>query len=749
MSPPPTTNQRIARAWALLAVLGLLLWLTQLARGAQTEVTVAFAPQFRGQPLVFDELRATNSSGQALGITRLDLLLSGLAVRRTNGTWLEKPYWFAYLSGRAGRTNFALRDLPPGNYDRLRFTIGVPAEQNRGNPAQWDAGHPLNPTVNGLHWNWQGGYVFLALEGNYTESQPHSGTPKDLGRTKLGSSASLSIPNLSRSFPMNRLGATDSVAPLSHPSPAIPLASVRVAQPSVGRDSVESRPARATSVGKPGSTESHPTSGFSWHLATERQLMTVEVPVALRIADTGAAPLAQTLRLPFELARVFDTLSLNDDTSSTHSREDDAVADRLRQSVEQAFRADDLQSPLVGRDVPTAPPDTSRSRMVGGGVRTPNPTNPIGTPYRFTMSAAFPKPALPLDNPLTEEGVALGRRLFNDPLLSRAEKQSCASCHQMDAGTVDAGRAFSVGVDGLPGKRNAMPLYNLAWKSEFFWDGRAKSLRHQALMPIQDALEMHETLENVVRKLVGRDSVEPHLERSEASAASISGGVTASRDARFALASFVGKWGSTESHPTYATMFTRAFGTPDITAERIGLALEQFLLTLTSHDAKFDRVLRGEAKFTEQEQRGFELFHTEHDPRRGQFGADCFHCHGGPLFQNVAFANNGLEHEPRDLGRYLVTGREGDQGKFSVPSLRNVELTAPYMHDGRFATLEDAVFHYVRGVRRSPTLDPNLAKHPPGGVRIPPEDLHALVAFLKTLTEERLRSPSAQLTPKP
>jgi cytochrome c peroxidase len=202
---------------------------------------------------------------------------------------------------------------------------------------------------------------------------------------------------------------------------------------------------------------------------------------------------------------------------------------------------------------------------------------------------------------------------------------------------------------------------------------------------------------------------------------------------------------STEA--SFATLFTRAFGTPDITAERLGLALEQFLLTLTSHDAKFDRVLRGEAQFTEQEQRGFELFHTEHDPRRGQFGADCFHCHGGPLFHNVAFANNGLDVEPRDLGRYLVTGREGDKGKFSVPSLRNVELTAPYMHDGRFATLEAAVFHYVRGVQRSPTLDANLAKHPSGGVRLPPEDLRALVAFLKTLTDESLRSSARSTAP--
>ena len=166
----------------------------------------------------------------------------------------------------------------------------------------------------------------------------------------------------------------------------------------------------------------------------------------------------------------------------------------------------------------------------------------------------------------------------------------------------------------------------------------------------------------------------------------------------------------------YPALFTAAFGSPEITAEKISLALENYLLTLTSFDAKFDRVLRGEEKFTAEEQRGFELFSTEYDPRRGQFGADCFHCHGGPLFQSQAFANNGLDAAFADLGREKVTGKAADRGKFAVPSLRNVALTAPYMHDGRFRTLEEVVEHYATGVQRSPTLDPNLAKHPDGGV---------------------------------
>ena len=187
----------------------------------------------------------------------------------------------------------------------------------------------------------------------------------------------------------------------------------------------------------------------------------------------------------------------------------------------------------------------------------------------------------------------------------------------------------------------------------------------------------------------------------------------------------------------YPALFTEAFGSPEITAEKISLALEQFVLTLTSFDSKFDRALRGEAKFTQPEQRGFELFMTEYEPRSGRFGADCFHCHGGALFSDHQFHNNGLDAVPLDLGRFLVTTNAGDRGKFSTPSLRNIALTAPYMHDGRFKTLEEVVEHYSTGLKRSATLDPNLAKHPDGGVRLMVEDQRALVAFLNTLTDEK------------
>jgi cytochrome c peroxidase len=199
----------------------------------------------------------------------------------------------------------------------------------------------------------------------------------------------------------------------------------------------------------------------------------------------------------------------------------------------------------------------------------------------------------------------------------------------------------------------------------------------------------------------------------------------------------VGRAGYPQPAAPYQLLFVRAFGSPEITADRIARALEQFLLTQVSHDAKFDRVLRGEATFTSEEQRGFELFHIEYDPRSEQFGADCFHCHGGPLFQNAAFANNGLDAKFTDIGRYNATRKDGDKGKFAVPSLRNVEVTAPYMHDGRFATLEEVVEHYSDDVKRSATLDPNIAKHPDGGLHLSREDKRALVAFLKTLTNEK------------
>jgi len=358
------------------------------------------------------------------------------------------------------------------------------------------------------------------------------------------------------------------------------------------------------------------------------------------------------------------------------------LALKLKERVTQSFRVKSVDTDLY---------QPLRLSADGSELGSASPYRRAGTPFRLNISERLPKVELPGDNPLTTEGVDLGRRLFHDLRLSRNNNQSCATCHDQSKAFTD-GRAYSVGAQGDAGRRNAMPLVNLAWMKEFFWDGRVKSLREQVLMPIQDAHEMNETLENVVAKLA--------------------------RDAE------------------YASRFKAAFGSGGVTRERLALALEQFLLTLVSQESKFDLAARKVAQLTAQEQRGLQLFVTEHDSARGLRGADCFHCHGGNLFSNHQFMNNGLASRGSDRGRMEVTGAESDRAKFKVPTLRNVALTAPYMHDGRFATLEEVVEHYNGKLHRSPNLDPNLAKHPEAGLGLSAEDKAALVAFLKTLTDE-------------
>ena len=605
--------------WFLLAA-------SVAAAAAPHSLRVEIRPRFGDAPLIFDALTNTTASGQTISVTRLDFLLSSFAFRRVDGKWVTVSDQFAFINGREGRTEFTLSALPDGDYDRLRFHVGVPERENHADTGSLAADHPLNPNLNGLHWSWQGGYVFMAAEGNWSGQK--------------------------RGFPG---AAPDEDRTLKWPE--------------------RRGPATAT--------------GYSFHIATDRMLMTVELPLALSFDGD------RTLLLTLSADRIFSgkhTIVIADDTSSTHSRPDDELATRLRENIESAFS--------VGSVLPSEEAGLAARANVPGQGKPLIASN--ATPYRFSFSSFFPQPLLPPDNPLTEEGVELGRRLFSEPRLSINNRQSCASCHRAEAAFTD-GRRVSLGAEGLPGSRNAMPLFNLAWKSSFFWDGRAPSLREQVLSPIQNPVEMHETLTNVVMKL------------------GIAGKLLA----------------PAATNQDYPRLFAAAFGTSEITVDRLARALEQFLLAQISRNSKFDRSLSGAAEFTAEERRGFELFHTEYDPRRGQFGADCFHCHGGPLFQSQSFANNGLDAVFQDPGRFGVTGREGDRGKFAVPSLRNVALTAPYMHDGRFATLEQVVEHYATGVKHSATLDPNLGKHPDGGVPLSAEDKRALVAFLMTLTDER------------
>lgn len=316
------------------------------------------------------------------------------------------------------------------------------------------------------------------------------------------------------------------------------------------------------------------------------------------------------------------------------------------------------------------------------------------TPYELSYPAHVPPPQIPSDNELTRAGVQLGRMLFHETLLSADNSQSCASCHDQNNAFSDTAQ-FSIGVNGLPGGRQAMAVMNMAWNTNgFFWDGRAELLRDQSLLPIQDELEMDETLDNVISKLNASEE--------------------------------------------YRDQFIRAFGDATITAERISLAMEQFMNSVTSYDSKYDRYLQGLEQLTESEERGRLLYFTEYNPFfPEESGADCEHCHGGFNFENDEYMNNGLDTdgEMEDDGFMSVTGDPADRGKFKVTSLRNIALTPPYMHDGRFATLEEVVAHYNEGIQTSSTVDPALLATQETGLMLTDQDMEDLVAFLHTLTD--------------
>ncbi len=560
-----------------------------VVRAGGVSLDLVFRPCWDGKPLELEALRHETGSGEVLSVTRLSALVSGAALETAGGKWVDVAPAHAWIDVASGRLRWTLKAVPTGQYRALRFWIGPDPIENHADPAKRLPDDPLSPVLNGLHWDWQGGYIFMALEG----------------RHRSGSS---------------------------------------------------------------------PIGGYSLHFARDPRRTRISLAVPLDLTRDGA------LRLDWDLASLFrlpSPISLAREGHSTHSRDQDSLADALGRNLPLSFRVGEWMagSEMAAKAVPAV---------------VPKDLPPNYTPHRFAMAATFPMPALPRDNPLIEERIGLGRRLFHETALSADGSIACASCHGASTGFSDP-RRFSPGVRGQSGTRQSMALVNLAWKHEFFWDGRARSLREQVLMPIQDPTEMAETLDSVVGKLSGM--------------------------------------------PDYPTLFAKAFGTPRIDAERMALALEQFVLTLTGFRSRFDLSIQGKASLSDQERRGLELFMTENEPRMGQRGADCFHCHGGPLFTNHQFHDNGLDEKPQDPGRGRITGREADRGKFVTPTLRNIAQTAPYMHDGRFATLEAVVRHYSEGVRASPNLDPNLAKHAAGGLHLSPEDQSALVAFLKTLSE--------------
>ena len=315
------------------------------------------------------------------------------------------------------------------------------------------------------------------------------------------------------------------------------------------------------------------------------------------------------------------------------------------------------------------------------------------TPYVLNYGS-FPPPNAAGANVLTAQKIALGRMLFHERRLSSNLSQSCADCHRQEHSFTDTA-TFSVGAEGAVGDRQAMAIFNMAWNSNgFFWDGRALELHDQATQPIQNPVEMNETIAGVVAKLSADNA--------------------------------------------YKDQFVRAFGDDAITEERMGEALAQFMFTFVSNNSKYDRFLAGNANLTPSEERGRQLFFTEYNPFfPNESGADCAHCHGGPNFENDRYMNNGLDVEAdfTDLGRYDVTANSADRAKFKVTSLRNIAVTPPYMHDGRFQTLEEVVDHYNDGIRPSSTLDPALDATRATGLMLDAQDKADLIAFLNTLTD--------------
>jgi cytochrome c peroxidase len=283
-------------------------------------------------------------------------------------------------------------------------------------------------------------------------------------------------------------------------------------------------------------------------------------------------------------------------------------------------------------------------------------------------------------NPLDSATIQLGRVLFYDPVLSLDSTISCASCHSPFNAFTHVDHALSHGIKDRIGTRNSPVLVNLAWGKSFMWDGAVNQLDMQALAPLENHLEMDEKLVHVLQKIGRQDR--------------------------------------------YKKLFKSAYHSEVITGERFLKAISQFMLTLVSNNSKYDQVMRGQPgiQLTEQENKGYLLFKE-----------NCASCHAEPLFTNQSFQNNGLAPDSllQDIGRMKVTRKSSDSLKFKVPTLRNIERSAPYMHDGRYRSLQMVLFHYSSDIHSSPTLSPQLRN----GINLSEDDKRNLIAFLKTLTD--------------
>ncbi len=295
----------------------------------------------------------------------------------------------------------------------------------------------------------------------------------------------------------------------------------------------------------------------------------------------------------------------------------------------------------------------------------------------------FPPPIYDLKkNPVTEKGFALGRKLFYDGQLSRNGIVSCGFCHQQPSAFTQHGHDVSHGVDDRLGKRNSMAISNVIWQKTFFWDGGVNHLDFVPLNALENPVEMDETLENILKKL--------------------------------------------NQSPAYQLEFKEAFQTEEITSTHFLSALSQFMASLITANSRYDRYVRQEGeKLTSEELTGLSLFKK-----------NCNSCHATDLFTDGSYRNNGVTTDYRfDKGREEITLQVNDRGKFKVPTLRNIEYTDPYMHDGSIATLEEVLDHYTDGVKDSPTLDPVLKSNGKLGITLTDADKKNIIAFLKTLTD--------------
>ncbi|MES2388961.1 MAG: cytochrome c peroxidase [Bacteroidota bacterium] len=355
------------------------------------------------------------------------------------------------------------------------------------------------------------------------------------------------------------------------------------------------------------------------------------------------------------------------------------------------------------------------------------PVNPADTANKVDIRALAPvvfgQPRnLPADNPATKQGIALGRALFYEPLLSADNTISCASCHKPELAFTD-GKAFSEGVGKQLGRRSSMSLQNLAWQKDYFWDGRASSLEEQSVFPITDAHEMNQTMGAAAAKLQGSAK--------------------------------------------YPPMFKKAFGTDVVSPLLIQRALAQFERTLISGNSRYDKYLAGTYTPTTQEALGMSLFFTHptpgNSPQSTIRGANCGDCHiniltSGTTLDLDGFRNNGISrsfNSGDDYGLEEHTGSSADRGKFKIPALRNIALTSPYMHNGMFSTLEQVVDHYNSdSLFNRPGVDPLItgaynSRIQTGKLGLTTAEKQAIVSFLHMLTDSTFVSDTAYKAPSP